>query len=133
MTLCSYNIFEPMASTQQKETILRFAARVARVEGKTIIWEDQTRDLVHVVQPGELPGSVVHRERPLEWINDEMPMGIRAILEGWPENADLRALKEADEAKRTCLCCSRLFSSAGPHNRVCDHCRSSKGSAWAAA
>lgn len=26
-------------------------------------------------------------------------------------------------APRTCLCCGNVFRSAGPHNRLCDHCK----------
>ena len=109
MTLCSYNIFDKMASTQQKETILEFAKRVVRVEGKSICWEDQTRDLVHVIQLVD-DGAVVHRERPLEWVNDVMPVSIRMILESWP----------ASQSKRTCLCCSQSFTSAGAVEREID-------------
>ena len=31
---------------------------------------------------------------------------------------------------RPCLCCSRLFTSEGPHNRLCDTCRTGSGEDW---
>lgn len=33
------------------------------------------------------------------------------------------ALKQRAKRSRPCLCCSQTFLSEGPHNRMCDNCR----------
>lgn len=39
-------------------------------------------------------------------------------------NARLRNLAQAQRStRRPCLCCGKVFLSAGPHNRLCSPCR----------
>lgn len=37
-----------------------------------------------------------------------------------------RVRRKARETRRSCLCCSVTFRSEGPHNRLCDRCRSKR-------
>jgi hypothetical protein len=114
--LCSYNIL-PTMSAHGRELILFEIERIVRTARRTIILEDRDRCIVHVLRPAPEHGGVVHIERPMEWWMDDMPVGIRQLLAG------------GSKVSRHCLCCSRSFSSAGAHNRLCDDCRT-PGSTW---
>src|SRR5690606_25191125 len=108
-------------TAHQIELLLLAAVRIVRTERRVAIWEDRARGIVHVLRPEPQFGGVVHIELPMEWAVDHMPVGIRQLLQG------------GSKVSRSCLCCSRPFTSAGAHNRVCSTCKSSEGSAWAAA
>lgn len=47
------------------------------------------------------------------------------------ENRDWLERRRRPEVQRACLRCRRLFASAGPHNRMCDACRTDSVSPYA--